>query len=130
MYSTEIIDTFRIELQKDSMYMVFTNFSGTAGSVSVSINGEYGTHSNSTDCLVSSHSTDPSSTQNFLITATRTENYTIIFHKANGASGDIDVKVSEVVTYALSAFSVTILATIYPAWRASRTLPAEALRYE
>jgi lipoprotein-releasing system permease protein len=41
-----------------------------------------------------------------------------------------DVKLSEVVTYALSAFSVTILATIYPAWRASRTLPAEALRYE
>jgi len=41
-----------------------------------------------------------------------------------------DVKVSEVVTYALAAFSVTILATIYPAWRASRTLPAEALRYE
>jgi len=41
-----------------------------------------------------------------------------------------DVKVSEVLIYALSAFSVTILATIYPAWRASRTLPAEALRYE
>jgi len=41
-----------------------------------------------------------------------------------------DVKASEVITYALSAFSVTILATIYPAWRASRTLPAEALRYE
>jgi len=41
-----------------------------------------------------------------------------------------DVRASEVITYALSAFSVTILATIYPAWRASRTLPAEALRYE
>lgn len=41
-----------------------------------------------------------------------------------------DVRVKDVVTYALSAFSVTILATIYPAWRASRTLPAEALRYE
>ncbi len=41
-----------------------------------------------------------------------------------------DVKASEVLTYALSAFSVTILATIYPAWRASKTLPAEALRYE
>ncbi len=41
-----------------------------------------------------------------------------------------DVEVREVVTYALAAFSVTILATIYPAWRASRTLPAEALRYE
>jgi len=41
-----------------------------------------------------------------------------------------DVKTSEVLTYALSAFSVTVLATIYPAWRASRTMPAEALRYE
>ena len=41
-----------------------------------------------------------------------------------------DVRVGEVLTYALSAFCVTILATIYPAWRASRTLPAEALRYE
>jgi lipoprotein-releasing system permease protein len=41
-----------------------------------------------------------------------------------------DVKASEVITYALSAFTVTVLATIYPAWRASRTLPAEALRYE
>lgn len=41
-----------------------------------------------------------------------------------------DVRVSEVATYALSALAVTILATIYPAWRASRTLPAEALRYE
>ena len=41
-----------------------------------------------------------------------------------------DVRASEVITYALSAFAVTILATIYPAWRASRTLPAEALRYE
>ncbi|HHO58814.1 MAG TPA: lipoprotein-releasing ABC transporter permease subunit [Thiotrichales bacterium] len=41
-----------------------------------------------------------------------------------------DVKASEVLTYALSAFGVTILATIFPAWRASKTLPAQALRYE
>jgi lipoprotein-releasing system permease protein len=41
-----------------------------------------------------------------------------------------DVRVEEVLTYALSAFAVTVLATIYPAWRASKTLPAEALRYE
>ena len=41
-----------------------------------------------------------------------------------------DVRLNDVLTYAISAFCITILATIYPAWRASRTLPAEALRYE
>ncbi|MDH5612186.1 MAG: lipoprotein-releasing ABC transporter permease subunit [Gammaproteobacteria bacterium] len=41
-----------------------------------------------------------------------------------------DVRADEVITYAVSAFLITILATIYPAWRASKTLPAEALRYE
>jgi lipoprotein-releasing system permease protein len=34
--------------------------------------------------------------------------------------------------FTISGFSllITLLATIYPAWRASRTQPAEALRYE
>jgi lipoprotein-releasing system permease protein len=41
-----------------------------------------------------------------------------------------DVRAEEILTYAISAFTITILATIYPAWRASKTLPAEALRYE
>lgn len=41
-----------------------------------------------------------------------------------------DVRAKEILTYAISAFVITILATIYPAWRASKTLPAEALRYE
>jgi lipoprotein-releasing system permease protein len=41
-----------------------------------------------------------------------------------------DVQPKEVLTYAVSAFVITVLATIYPAWRASRTMPAEALRYE
>ena len=41
-----------------------------------------------------------------------------------------DVEPKEVMIYAVSAFVITILATIYPAWRASRTMPAEALRYE
>lgn len=30
----------------------------------------------------------------------------------------------------ISAFMITLVATLYPAWRASRTQPAEALRYE
>ena len=41
-----------------------------------------------------------------------------------------EVRPDEVLSYAIAAFIVTILATIYPAWRASRTMPAEALRYE
>lgn len=41
-----------------------------------------------------------------------------------------DVRPKEIFTYAISAFTITILATIYPAWKASRTLPAEALRHE
>ncbi|MDH5485370.1 MAG: lipoprotein-releasing ABC transporter permease subunit [Gammaproteobacteria bacterium] len=41
-----------------------------------------------------------------------------------------DLKVSEVLTYAISAFSLSVLATIYPAWRASRIQPADALRYD
>jgi lipoprotein-releasing system permease protein len=36
----------------------------------------------------------------------------------------------DVVTIAIVAFSLALLATVYPAWRASRTQPAEALRYE
>ena len=41
-----------------------------------------------------------------------------------------DVRPKEVFTYAVAAFAITILATIYPAWRAARTMPAEALHYE
>lgn len=36
----------------------------------------------------------------------------------------------DVVTIAGVAFGLAVLATLYPAWRASRTQPAEALRYE
>jgi lipoprotein-releasing system permease protein len=36
----------------------------------------------------------------------------------------------EVAIIAISAFLLAILATLYPAWSASRTQPAEALRYE
>jgi lipoprotein-releasing system permease protein len=37
---------------------------------------------------------------------------------------------SDVIAIASVAFGLAILATFYPAWRASRTQPAEALRYE
>ncbi|HEY8857513.1 MAG TPA: lipoprotein-releasing ABC transporter permease subunit [Rugosibacter sp.] len=36
----------------------------------------------------------------------------------------------DVGTISLVSFVLTILATLYPSWRASRTQPAEALRYE
>ena len=37
---------------------------------------------------------------------------------------------SDVTTVAVVAFTLSVLAGIYPAWRAARTQPAEALRYE
>ncbi|TWI04500.1 lipoprotein-releasing system permease protein [Luteimonas cucumeris] len=41
-----------------------------------------------------------------------------------------ELQSSDVVTIAIVALVMSFLATIYPAWRASRTAPAEALRYE
>ena len=36
----------------------------------------------------------------------------------------------DVITVAYFSFLISLLATLYPSWRASRTQPAEALRYE
>ena len=41
-----------------------------------------------------------------------------------------DLQASDVVIIATVALAMAFLATIYPAWRAARTAPAEALRYE
>jgi lipoprotein-releasing system permease protein len=41
-----------------------------------------------------------------------------------------DVHLSDVLAISLSAFLMSVVATLYPAWRAANTQPAEALRYE
>jgi lipoprotein-releasing system permease protein len=41
-----------------------------------------------------------------------------------------DPHLQDILTIGIIAFVITLLATLYPAWRASRTQPAEALRYE
>ncbi|MEM6575989.1 MAG: lipoprotein-releasing system transmembrane subunit LolC, partial [Pseudomonadota bacterium] len=41
-----------------------------------------------------------------------------------------DMQTRDVVKIGMLSLLLTILSTIYPAWRASRTQPAEALRYE
>jgi lipoprotein-releasing system permease protein len=40
------------------------------------------------------------------------------------------MEVGEIVTVVIMALTVTILATVYPAWRAARLDPVDALRYE
>jgi lipoprotein-releasing system permease protein len=41
-----------------------------------------------------------------------------------------DVRSSDVITVGLMAFGLSLLATLYPSWRAARVQPASALRYE
>lgn len=41
-----------------------------------------------------------------------------------------DVHLSDVLTVGGGAFALSVLATLYPAWRAAQVQPAEALRYE
>jgi len=41
-----------------------------------------------------------------------------------------DVQLGDVSTITVIALLLALLATLYPSWRAARTQPAEALRYE
>jgi lipoprotein-releasing system permease protein len=46
--------------------------------------------------------------------------------------GDLpaDVRAADVVSIAFTALALGVLSTVYPAWRAARTAPADALRHE
>lgn len=41
-----------------------------------------------------------------------------------------DPRMSDIIPIAVISFILSVVATIYPSWRAARTEPAEALRYE
>ena len=41
-----------------------------------------------------------------------------------------DLRSGDVMAFAAMSLAMGLLSTLYPAWRASRTHPAEALRYE
>jgi len=41
-----------------------------------------------------------------------------------------DLQRDDVIVIALFSFAISIIATLYPSWRAAQTQPAEALRYE
>ena len=41
-----------------------------------------------------------------------------------------DPRVSDIVPVAVCSLVLSLVATLYPSWRAARTRPAEALRYE
>jgi len=41
-----------------------------------------------------------------------------------------DLQRGDVLSIAAFSFVISLLATLYPSWRAAKTQPAEALRYE
>jgi lipoprotein-releasing system permease protein len=68
------------------------------------------------------------SIRRFLSYLTRTELFSRELYFLSKMPADIDV--GETIAVVLMALSLSLVATLYPAWRAARLDPVEALRYE
>jgi lipoprotein-releasing system permease protein len=64
----------------------------------------------------------------FMSFLTRTELFSPDVYFLSKMPAEIDT--GEVMTVVLMALSLSVLATLYPSWRAARLDPVEALRYE
>jgi len=64
----------------------------------------------------------------FIARLTNTEIFSPELYYLSQLPAEVDS--SEVITVVVMALTLSILATLYPSWRASRLDPVEALRYE
>jgi len=64
----------------------------------------------------------------FIAYATNTDLFSPDVYFLSRLPADMDV--SEVATVVIMALTLSVLATLYPSWRAARLDPVEALRYE
>jgi lipoprotein-releasing system permease protein len=68
------------------------------------------------------------SIRQFISTMTRTEVFSPELYFLSQLPADMDP--GETLSVVLMALGLSLLATLYPAWRAARLDPVEALRYE
>ena len=68
------------------------------------------------------------SIRQFIAQLTNTEIFSPELYYLSQLPAEIDS--SEVTTVVVMALTLSVLATLYPSWRASRLDPVEALRYE
>ncbi|NBU14559.1 MAG: lipoprotein-releasing system transmembrane subunit LolC, partial [Alphaproteobacteria bacterium] len=64
----------------------------------------------------------------FLSAVTQTNLFPAEFYFLSHLPADVDAR--EVITVVGMALLLSLIATLYPAWRAARLDPVEALRYE
>ena len=66
--------------------------------------------------------------KNFISVITKTNLFPAEFYFLSHLPADVDAR--EVITVVAMALILSLIATLYPAWRAARLDPVEALRYE